>query len=89
MINNLNTQLALFKGKKIRKTIHQNEWWFVVQDVVYALTDSVDPAGYIKDMRRRDDELSKGWGQIATPFQFKQKAVYSKLIAPIPKESSA
>ena len=68
MINNLNTQLALFKGKKIRKTIHQNEWWLVVQDVVYALTDSVDPAGYIKDMRRRDGELSRGWGQIATPL---------------------
>ncbi len=33
-----------------------------------ALTDSVDPNGYIKDMRRRDDELSKGWGQIATPL---------------------
>ena len=33
-----------------------------------ALTDSVQPDGYIKDMRRRDPELSKGWGQIATPL---------------------
>ena len=32
------------------------------------LTDSVQPNGYIKDMRRRDPELSKGWGQIATPL---------------------
>lgn len=68
MNKDLSTQLALFKGKKIRKTIHQNEWWFVIQDVIAALTDSVDPAGYIKDIRRRDDELSKGWGQIATPL---------------------
>ena len=37
-------------------------------DVVSALTDSIDPNGYIKDMRRRNDELSKGWGQIATPL---------------------
>ena len=62
------TKIALFKGKTIRKTLHGNEWWFVIEDVVTALTDSVQPAGYIKDMRRRDEELSKGWGQIATPF---------------------
>ncbi|TSC94140.1 MAG: prophage antirepressor [Parcubacteria group bacterium Licking1014_1] len=62
------TKIALFKGKKIRKTIYQNEWWFVIIDVVAALTDSVQPDGYIKDMRRRDEELSKGWGQIATPL---------------------
>lgn len=63
-----NNQIAIFKGKKIRKTIHNNEWWFVIIDVVAALTDSVQPDGYIKDMRRRDPELSKGWGQIATPL---------------------
>ena len=48
--------------------LHNNEWWFVIVDVVLALTDSINPSGYIKDMRRRDKELSKGWGQIATLF---------------------
>ena len=62
------SKISIFKGKKIRKTLHQNEWFFVIQDIVEVLTDSVDPAGYIKDMRRRDEELSKGWGQIATPL---------------------
>jgi prophage antirepressor-like protein len=62
------TRIAVFKGKKIRKTIHNNEWWFVIEDVVYVLTDSKNPRGYIKDMRRRDPELKKGWGQIATPL---------------------
>lgn len=61
-------KIALFKGKKIRKTLYQNEWWFVIEDFVLALTDSVRPDGYIKDMRRRDPELSKGWVQIATPL---------------------
>jgi DNA-damage-inducible protein D len=61
-------QIALFKGKRIRKTLHLDEWWFVIVDVVAALTDSTQPDGYLKDMRRRDQELSKGWGQIATPF---------------------
>ncbi len=59
-------QLVVFQDKKIRRVLYNGEWWFVIEDIVYALTDSVDPKGYIKDMRRRDEELSKGWGQIAT-----------------------
>jgi DNA-damage-inducible protein D len=66
---NTTTRIAIFQKKEIRKTIHKNEWWFVIEDVVAALTDSVQPKGYIKDMRRRDNELSKGWGQIATPLK--------------------
>lgn len=65
------TKIAIFRQKEIRKVIHNNEWWFVVSDVVVALTNSVQPDGYIKDMRRRDQELSKGWGQIATPLPIK------------------
>ena len=60
--------LVVFQGNNIRKTWHNNEWWFVIEDIVFALTGSKDPKGYIKDMRRRDEELSKGWGQIATPL---------------------
>ena len=62
------TKIAIFRKKEIRKTIYKNEWWFVIEDVVLALTDSAQPSGYIKDMRRRDPELSKGWGQIAAPL---------------------
>ncbi|MCX5807405.1 MAG: Bro-N domain-containing protein [Proteobacteria bacterium] len=64
----MESHIAIFRGKEIRKTIHNNEWWFSIVDVVSVLTDSKDPSGYIKDMRRRDAELSKGWGQIATPL---------------------
>lgn len=60
----ITTQIALFKGEKIRKTIHNNEWWFVVEDVVLALIDSANVKDYINKMRRRDPELSKGYGQI-------------------------
>ncbi|EKD25941.1 MAG: prophage antirepressor [uncultured bacterium] len=56
----LGTKIAIFKGKKTRKTIHNNEWWFVINDVVEVLTDSVQVSGYIKDIRRRDEELNKG-----------------------------
>ncbi|HLD82946.1 MAG TPA: Bro-N domain-containing protein, partial [Candidatus Omnitrophota bacterium] len=62
------TKIAIFRKKEIRKKVYNKEWWFVIEDVVQALTDSTQPAGYIKDMRRRDPELSKGWGQIATPL---------------------
>ncbi len=62
------TRIAVFQRKEVRRTLHNTEWWFVIADVVAALTDSQDPAGYLKDMRRRDDALSKGWGQIATPL---------------------
>jgi hypothetical protein len=73
------TKIAIFRKREIRKTIHNNEWWFVIVDVVAALTDSVQPDGYIKDMRRRDTELSKGWGQIATPLSVKTSGGKQKL----------
>jgi hypothetical protein len=53
-------QIALFKGKKIRKTIYNNEWWFSVVDVVEALTDSVKPRDYWYAMKIRvknEDEI--------------------------------
>ena len=74
-----NTRISIFKGKEIRKTIYENEWWFVIVDVVAVLTDSVQPSGYIKDMRRRDLELSKGWGQIATSLSIETSGGAQKL----------
>ena len=73
------TKIAVFRKKEIRKTIHNNQWWFVIMDVVAALTDSAQPDGYIKDMRRRDVELAKGWGQIATPLSVQTAGGIQKL----------
>lgn len=61
--------LVVFQEKAIRRTWHNDEWWFAIVDVVAVLTESVQPEGYVKDLRRRDKELSKGWGQIATPLR--------------------
>ena len=58
--------LVVFQGAEIRRTWFNNEWWFVAVDIVMALTDSADPGGYLKDMRRRDEGFAEGWGQIAT-----------------------
>ena len=55
---NPETRIALFQRKEIRRTIHNNEWWFVIVDVVAALTDSTDPTQYLKRMRQRDPQLN-------------------------------
>ena len=47
------TKIALFKGKKIRKTLYQNEWWFSVIDVIEVLTDSFQPSKYWTAMKAR------------------------------------
>jgi hypothetical protein len=60
----MENKLVVFKGKEIRRTLHNNEWWFVVEDVVLALIDSKDPKQYIQRMKQRDPELGKGWVQI-------------------------
>lgn len=52
------TKIFLFRNKTIRKTLHQNEWWFVINDVIAALTDSSDPVQYLKRMKKRDKELA-------------------------------
>ena len=60
--------LVVFQDRKIRRVWFNDEWWFVAVDIVEVLTDSKDPAGYLKDMRRRDEVFSQWWGQIATPL---------------------
>ena len=44
------------------------KWYFSVVDVVAALTDSKNPAEYLKKLRKREPELAQGWGQIVTPL---------------------
>ena len=62
--------IKLFEEKKVR-TVWDDEkeqWYFCVVDVVEVLTESKDPSGYIKTMKRRDPILAKGWGQLVTPL---------------------
>lgn len=47
------TKIAIFKGKRVRKVIFQNEWWFSVIDVIEALTDSNKPRVYWNAMKTR------------------------------------
>lgn len=60
------SNIKIFQDKKIRSVWNEEEgqWYFVVEDVVEALTNSTDPKQYVKRMKLRDPELSKGWVQI-------------------------
>ena len=62
--------IKLFEDKLVRSVWddEKEEWFFSVNDVVQILTDSVNVTDYIKKMRKRDEELSQGWGQIVTPL---------------------
>lgn len=64
------TQIKLFEEKKVRSIWNDKEqqWYFVVVDVIEILTDSKNPTDYIKKMRKRDPVLSEGWGQLVTPL---------------------
>ena len=57
-------RVALFQERELRRTFLEDQWWFVVEDVVLALIDSRDPKQYIQRMKQRDPELGKGWVQI-------------------------
>ncbi|GEM_PF-1023560 len=90
----MDNNIALFKGSKIRRTLHQNEWWFAINDIIQVLTDSSDPAQYFKRMKERDSELdnliSKGGYNLYHPlcWKFQHPAENRKYIAGILKVSS-
>lgn len=65
----MDAKLVVFKDKQIRRTLHNNEWWFSVADVIEALTESANVKDYIKKMRKRDLELNSNWGTICPPLE--------------------
>ena len=50
------TSLAAFQGKNIRKTWHNEEWYFSVIDVVETLTSSSNPRNYWNMLKKRELE---------------------------------
>ena len=50
-------KIIVFQNRKIRKTWHDDEWYFSVVDVVAVLTESLNPTDYLKKLRKRDETL--------------------------------
>jgi hypothetical protein len=65
------SHLTLFEERPVRRIFHDEEWWFVISDIVSALTDSANPSDYLKKLRRRDASLAdafEGGGQFVPPL---------------------
>lgn len=65
----METKLAVFKGKEIRKTIHENEWWFSIVDIIEVLTGTNRARRYWSDLKKKlsDEgflEVSEKIGQL-------------------------
>jgi len=75
-------KIVLFRQKQIRKIIHKNEWWFVINDIISVLTESKDPAQYFKRLKERDSELAsllnKGEVQFVPPLMLEVKTAGGK-----------
>lgn len=52
------SNIAIFRGKKIRKAIYLNEWYFSVVDIIEVLTDSEKPRDYWYRMKQRELKAS-------------------------------
>lgn len=55
--------MAVFRGKKIRKILHNDAWWFSVVDVCGVLTDSQDAGAYWRKLKQR---LSEEGSEVVT-----------------------
>lgn len=62
--------IKLFEDNQIRVIWDEGkeDYFFCVNDIVTALTGTADSSNYLKQLRHRDAELSKGWLQIVTPL---------------------
>lgn len=72
------TKIALFEGKKIRKVLCSNEWWFSVIDVIEVLTESTNPRDYWYKMKIRV-EIDDGFQLSTICRQLKLKAPDGKM----------
>jgi prophage antirepressor-like protein len=58
-----NFHIALFRGKQIRKTLYQKEWWFSVVDVVGILSESDRPRKYWSDLKKK--LITEGFSEVS------------------------
>lgn len=65
------SKVELFRKAEVRKTLHEQEWWFSVKDVLEAITDTTDGNRYSRDLRTIDPGLKDSWTDITRTLLFK------------------
>jgi hypothetical protein len=62
------TDISVFDTFEVRKVWYKDQRYFPINDIVFVLTETKDIKTYIRDMKNRDKDLSKGWGKISHPL---------------------
>jgi len=73
-LNGQVTKIAIFRNKKVRKTVFRNEWRFSIIDVIAALTGNARPRKYWSDLKKK--LIKEGY------FEVSEKIGQLKLEAP-------
>ncbi len=74
----MKSNIAVFKGKDIRKIIHNDEWWFSVIDVVEVLTGTDRSRKYWNDLKIK--MISEGYVEVSEKIgQLKMEAPDGKM----------
>ena len=70
--------IAVFKGKQVRRIIHNNEWWFSVIDIIEVLTGTERPRKYWSDLKQK--LIKEGYVEVSEKIgQLKMSAPDGKL----------
>jgi len=72
------SKLAVFEGKRIRKTLHEGEWWFSIIDVIDALVGGDRPRKYWNDLKKK--LVAEGYAEVS------EKIGQLKMLAPDGKQ---
>lgn len=78
MNNTINTKIALFEAKEIRKILYLDEWWFSIIDIVEFLTGTDRPRKYWNDLKTK--LIKEGYIEVSEKIgQFKLFASDGKM----------
>ena len=72
------TKLAVFEGKRIRKILHEGDWWFSIIDVIEALVGGDRPRKYWNNLKKK--LLQEGYEQLSEKIGQPKIEAYDKIV---------